>query len=80
MKKSIRIAIALAATLSLGGCISVSQRAWANGRGSADDGRAYQQLMSGGMGISNARSLHSSFNQLPWAHESAYPPFGTWKY
>jgi len=80
MKQSIRIALALAAALSLGGCVSVSQRAWANGRAMNDDGRAYQELMSGRMGVSGARAIHSSYNQLPWAHQSAYPPFGTWKY
>ena len=80
MKRSIRIALAIAAAVSLSGCFSISQRAWANGRGFADDGRAVNQLMNGGMGVSNARSIHSSFNQFPWAHEEAYAPFGTWKY
>jgi hypothetical protein len=82
MRTSIRIALALAMTLGLGACASISQRAIANGRSmSMYTDRAYQAVSSGNMSAEAARSLRRSYDPLPWkAQERAYPAFGNWWY
>jgi uncharacterized protein YceK len=80
--EAIRVALAVAAALTLGGCVSISQRAIANGRSmSAYDDRAYNTVMRGNMSAEAARSLRASYDPLPWkAQQRSYPAFGSWWY
>jgi uncharacterized protein YceK len=81
-REAIRVTLAVAAALTLSGCISISQRAIANGRSmSAYDDRAYNSVVRGNMSVESARALRSTYNPLPWkAQERSYPAFGQWWY
>jgi hypothetical protein len=73
-----RAAAALAAIATLGGCATISERAWANGQAMSSS-RAYQRAMSGDMSLRTQTRLKSGADPLRLRHrEVAYPAFGDW--
>lgn len=79
---TIRVVLAIAMSLALGACASISQRAIANGRSmSMYSDRAYNAVSNGNMSAEAARGLRLSYDPLPWKAQSrAYPAFGNWWY
>jgi hypothetical protein len=55
----LRTALAVFTVATLGGCVTISERAWANGQAMSAS-REYRQAMSGDMSLQTMRSLHSS--------------------
>jgi len=79
--KKLAYATALLALGGLGACISIPQRAWANGEAMSAS-RASSRALSGDMSFRTHRELQSSLNPLRLNYrEVAYPGFpknGTW--
>lgn len=75
--KAIRVAAFIAAGAILAGCVSIPQRAWANGRAMSQS-LEYQRVMSGDMSFSTHRALQDRLNpRLINSMEVAYPAFPT---
>ena len=59
MRTVLRLALAAFAITSLGGCVTISERAWANGQAMSAS-REYGMAMRGDMSLETMRSLRSS--------------------
>lgn len=78
LKTAVRIAIALGVFGALTGCVSIPQRAWANGAAMSQS-RAYQEVMSGNTSFGVRRQLQETLNpRLLNYREVRYPAFGQW--
>ena len=76
--KAIRVAAFIAAGAALAGCVSIPQRAWANGRAMSQS-IEYQRAMNGDMSFSTHRALEDRLNpMLTNMSEVAYPYMPTW--
>jgi hypothetical protein len=77
-RKVVSALFAVAAIASLGGCASIPQRAWDNGRAMTQS-RAFRAAASGDMSIRTHRELWSAADARRIGYrESAYPAFGDW--
>lgn len=80
IRTAIRIAVALAVMGGLGACISIPQRAWANGEAMTQS-RAYESVMSGNKSIQAHKELMWSLNpRMLNYQQKPYAPFGDWWY
>ena len=74
----IRVAVVVTTVASLGACVTIPKRAWANGEAMSSS-RAYRSVMSGDMSIRAHRELQSSLNPRRLNYrEVAFPVFGDW--
>ena len=74
-KLVVRTALALAVISSLGACVTIPERAWANGQGMSAT-REYQMKMNslGSMDFNAQRALYSRSNPLSVASPVRYTP------
>lgn len=77
-KTTVRIVLILGTLATLSGCVSIPQRAWANGAAMSES-RAYREVMSGNTSFAVRRQLQQTLNPL-WANQRdvPYPAFGQW--
>jgi len=80
IRTALRIAIVAAAAGALGACVSIPQRAWANGEAMTQS-RAYESVMSGNKSIQSHKELMWSLNPRMINYQTKpYTPFGDWWY
>jgi hypothetical protein len=72
-------AVAVVAVLvSLGGCVSIPQRAWDNGANMSSS-RAYRSMMRGDHSFQNMRLLYGTMDPYRSLYQPLpYQPFGRW--
>ena len=77
--KTVAAAIGAATLLlALGGCASIPQRAWDNGRNLSNSG-AYQSMLRGDHSFRTMRQLYSRMDPYRSLYTPApYIPFGRW--
>lgn len=74
----IRAVVAVAAVTTLSACVTIPERAWANGQAMSSS-RAYQRAMAGDMSLQTQTRLKSGASPLRLrSREVAYPAFGDW--
>jgi hypothetical protein len=73
-----RLTLAAAAIVMLGACVTIPERARANGQAMSNS-RAYRQAMSGDMSLTTQTKLRTAANPVRLNHrELPYAPFSQW--
>jgi hypothetical protein len=73
-----RAVVAVAVLATLGGCASIPQRAWDNGR-NISSSRAYWSMMQGDHSFTTMRSLYGAMDPYRSLYTPApYTPFARW--
>jgi hypothetical protein len=80
IQTAMRIAIVASCLGTLSACVSIPQRAWANGEAMTAS-RAYSAVQNGDNSIQAHRRLQSTLDPRRLNYrEVAYPAFGNWWY